>query len=96
VARVELASAAVEDLERLIVTHSLPADTKERVQRALRPLERFPLLGAQLAGRWQDFRFVLGPWRWMVIVYEYLEEDEVALVVTIQDGRSSTAPGASG
>jgi hypothetical protein len=32
----------------------------------------------------------------MVIVYEYLEEDDVALVVTIQDGRSSTAPGAPG
>ena len=94
-ARVELASAAVEDLERLIITHSLPANTKERVGRVLRALERFPLLGTQLEGRWQGFRFVLGPWRWMVIVYAYLEEDDLALVVTIQDGRSSTAPGAT-
>lgn len=38
-ARVELAQAAVEDLERLIHTHSLPPDTKERVKRSLRPLE---------------------------------------------------------
>jgi hypothetical protein len=95
VARVELAAAAVEDLERLIITHSLPANTKERVERVMRPLERFPLLGAQLEGRWQSFRFVLGPWRWMVIVYEYLEEDDLVLVVTIQDGRSSSGPGAS-
>lgn len=91
-ALVELAAAAAEDLDRLIVTHSLPANTKERVKRTLKPLERFPLLGAELHGRWQDFRFVLGPWRWMVIVYVYLEDEDRIVVVTIQDGRSSTAP----
>jgi plasmid stabilization system protein ParE len=95
VARVELAAAAVEDLDRLILTHSLPANTKARVQRTLRPLGRFPLLGAELGGRWEDFRFVLGPWRWMVIVYVYLEDDDRVVVVTIQDGRSSPAPTAS-
>jgi len=87
VARVKLAAAAAEDLDRLIVTHTLPADTKERVQRTLRPLERFPLLGPQL-------RFVLGPWRWMVIVYAYLEDEDLVVIVTIQDGRSSSAAGA--
>ncbi len=91
-ARVELAAAAAEDLERLILTHSLPADTRERVKRTLRPLERFPLLGAELGGRWLDFRFVLGPWRWMVIVYAYVEDEDRVVVVTIQDGRSSSAP----
>ena len=94
-ARVELAAAAAEDLDRLILTHSLPANTKARVQRTLRPLERFPLLGAELGGRWEDFRFVLGPWRWMVVVYAYLEDEDRVVVVTIQDGRSSTAPTAS-
>lgn len=94
-ARVELAAAAAEDLDRLIVTHSLPANTKARVQRTLRPLERFPLLGAELGGRWENFRFVLGPWRWMVVVYAYLEDEDRVVVVTIQDGRSSTAPTAS-
>lgn len=93
-ARFELAAAAAEDLDRLIVTHSLPADTKQRVQRSLRPLERFPLLGAQLEGRWSEFRFVLGPWRWMVVVYAYLEDEDRIVVVTIQDGRSSAAAGA--
>jgi plasmid stabilization system protein ParE len=92
VARVELAAAAAEDLDRLILTHSLPANTKPRLQRSLRPLERFPLLGAELGGRWTNFRFVLGPWRWMVVVYAYLEDQDRVVVVTIQDGRSSAGP----
>jgi hypothetical protein len=94
-ARVELAAAAVEDLERLIFTHSLPTDTKARVQHTLLPLESFPLLGAALGGRWEGLRFVLGPWRWMVIVHTYLEDEDRVVVVTVQDGRSSTAPTAS-
>ena len=94
-ARVELAAAAAEDLDRLILTHSLPANTKARVQRTLRPLARFPLLGAELGGRWENLRFVLGPWRWLVIVYAYLEDEDRVVVVTIQDGRSSTSPTAS-
>jgi hypothetical protein len=36
-------------------------------------------------------RFILGPWRWMLIVHTYQEADDIVLVVTIQDGRSSTA-----
>jgi hypothetical protein len=92
VARVELAAAAAEDLDRLILTHSLPANTKARVQRTLRPVEHFPLLGAELGGRWENFRFVLGPWRWMVVVYAYLEDEDRVVVVTIQDGRSSAGP----
>jgi plasmid stabilization system protein ParE len=91
-ARVELAQTAVDDLERLISTHSLPPDTKERVKRSLRPLEDFPNIGAPLGGRWQGFRFLLGPWRWMLIVYEYFEDEKRVVVVTIQDGRSSRAP----
>jgi hypothetical protein len=88
-ARVELTDVAVEDLARLIRTHTLPADTKERVKRSLRSLESFPLIGAPLNGRWDGFRFVLGPWRWMVIVYEYSEDENRVVVATIQDGRSS-------
>lgn len=90
-ARVELTAAAVEDLEWLISSHSLPTDTKERVTRSLQPLSSFPLLGAALEGRWSEFRFVLGPWRWMIIVYAYLESEERVVVVTIQDGRSAHA-----
>jgi hypothetical protein len=88
---VEVAAAAVEDLDRLITTHSLPADTRQRVARSLRGLERFPLLGVELGGRWEGFRFVLGPWRWLLLVYVYLETEDRVVVVTIQDARSSTA-----
>ena len=94
-ARVELAQTAVDDLERLISTHSLPPDTKERVKRSLRSLEDFPLVGAPLGGRWQGFRFLLGPWRWMLIIYQYFENEEKVVIVTIQDGRSSRAATAS-
>lgn len=88
-ARVELAAAALEDLDRLIRSHSLPDDTRARLKRSIAPLERFPLLGAALRGRWSGFRFVLGPWRWMVLVYVYLEDEDRVVVVTIQDGRAS-------
>lgn len=93
-ARVLVTPAAVEDLERLIVTHSLPADTKERVRRSLRPLTQFPLLGAPLEGRWSEFRFLLGPWRWMLIVYAYDDAADRVSVVTFVDGRSARSPAA--
>lgn len=89
-ARVEFAAAAVEDLERLIRSHSLPPDTRDRLKRSIDTLKRFPLLGAELRDRWSGFRFLLGPWRWMIVVYVYFEDDDRVVVVTIQDGRSST------
>lgn len=82
---------AIEDLERLILTHSLPSDTRARVQRSMRPLERFPQMGAELSGRWSPLRFVLGPWRWLLIVYGYDEERDLVVVVTMQDARSFSA-----
>lgn len=90
-ARVEIARAAVEDLNRLIAVLSLPADTRDRVRRSLEVLAQFPLLGPELVGRWEGCRFLLGPWRWMLFVYEYLEEEDRVIVLTIQDARSSSA-----
>jgi len=90
-AEVRLSAVAVEDLERMILTHSLPADTKARLARSLDSLSRFPLLGRELEGRWSPFRFTLGPWRWMLIVYVYDELEDLVLVLTIQDARSSSA-----
>ncbi len=90
-ASVELAAAAVEDLDTLILTHSLPADTRARTARSLRALERFPRLGPELTGRWDGLRFILGPWRWMLLVYTFVEAEDRVVVVTIQDARSSTA-----
>jgi hypothetical protein len=93
---VELAASAVEDLDRMILTHTLPADTRARVARSLRPLSRLPLLGPELSGRWAGFRFVLGPWRWMLLVYVLLETEDRIVVVTIQDAGSSAAVTAKG
>jgi hypothetical protein len=95
VARVELALAAVEDLDTLIRTHSLPPDTRARVARSLRGLQAYPHMGPALSGRWEGFRFLLGPWRWMVLVYVFAEAEDRVVVVTIQDARSSTAVTAS-
>jgi hypothetical protein len=89
-ASVELAAAAVEDLDDLIRTHSLPRDTHARVARSLRALTTFPLIGPALAGRWDGFRFLLGPWRWLLLIYVYMEEEDRVVVVTIQDARSSS------
>jgi hypothetical protein len=91
VAQVELSRTAADDLARLIRTHSLPADTGSRVAASLRSLERFPSMGAELIGRWSRFRFILGPWRWMILVYVFLEKEDRVVVVTVQDGRASRA-----
>ncbi len=89
-ARVEVSSAAAEDIARLKVTHRLPPDTNERIKRSLRSLARLPRLGTLLAGGgWDGFRFVLGPWRWMVIVYDFHEEEDLVVIATVQDARSS-------
>jgi plasmid stabilization system protein ParE len=92
VARVLVAPGAREDLERLIRTHSLPPDTKGRVKRSLERLGRFPLMGRSIEqGRWSGYRFILGPWRWLIVLYKYEEESETVMVASFEDGRSSTA-----
>lgn len=90
-ATVELTRIAVQDLNRLIVTHSLPADTRQRVRAALLPLIDFPRLGPELSNRWEGMRFLLGPWRWMIMVHSYDEASDRVVVVTIQDARSTCA-----
>ncbi len=90
-ARVDLSAVAVEDLDRLIVTLSLPDTTRERVKQSLRVLEKFPRIGRKLEGRWSDFRFLLGLWRWLLIVYVHDTKDDRVLIVTIHDARSSNA-----
>jgi hypothetical protein len=50
-----------------------------------------PLLGPALEGPWEGFRFLLGPWRWLVIVYVFIAPEDRVVAVTIQDARSSTA-----
>jgi hypothetical protein len=90
-ATVVVAESAQTDLNVLTLTHGLPASTRDRVKAALRPLATFPLLGPALTGRWQGLRFILGPWPWMLLVYEYDETADRVAVVTIQDARSARA-----
>ena len=90
-AEVRLSVDAVEILDRMILTHSLPVDTRDRVRRSLSVLEQFPRIGRQLEGRWRPLRLILGPWRWMLILCSFEEHDDLVLVVTFQDTRSSAA-----
>jgi plasmid stabilization system protein ParE len=92
-ARVELSRVALEDIARLEATHSLPRDTRGRIARSIGPLADFPRLGRLVeTGRWKGFRFLLGPWRWMIVLYDYYEDEDRVVIATVQDGRASTAP----
>jgi hypothetical protein len=92
VAQVRVAAGAVEDLRELILTHELPEDTLQRVARRLRALARFPQLGPVLSGHWTGTRYVLGPWSWLLIVYEYDEPADTVVVLTMQDARRAASP----
>jgi plasmid stabilization system protein ParE len=89
VTRVVVTETAARSLADLIDSHSLPADTAERIREALLPLQRFPRLGPTLDAAAPEVRFLLGPWRWLVIVYAYREIDDVVVVLTFEDGRSA-------
>lgn len=90
--RIVVSPAAADALAQLIITHSLPADTVLRFRRSIAPLAEFPLLGRTLEGPGYDgTRFVLGPWRWMVIVYEHDAETDEVRVLAVEDARSSAA-----
>ena len=95
-ARIELSDEAVEDLERLMATHLLPADTKQRLTSSLRPLARFPRLGVEIGERRPSYRFLIGPWPWLVVIYGYIEQEDRVVVLSIEDGRSSRSTIARG
>ena len=83
--RVRIARRAVEDIAYMKRKLELPDDTMERLQATLEPLGRFPELGPALVGRWKGYRVLIGPWRWMLVVYR-IDGDGVT-VLTIQDAR---------
>lgn len=91
-ARVVVAPTARAQLESLVRTHSLPSGSKERFIRSVRALRDFPELGPELQGRWRGYRFVLGPWRWMLVVYRYDIANDRVVIVTVQDARNSHSP----
>lgn len=81
----------LEDLDDLVRSHGLPSDTRRRVGRSLRPLAEFPRMGRALGGRWDGARFILGPWPWLVIVYDHHEDRDEVVVLTMHDARSATS-----
>jgi plasmid stabilization system protein ParE len=88
--RVIVSPAAAASLDRLIATHSLPPDTRERFRRSIAPLVEFPQLGRALEGPGYDgLRFVLGPWRWMAVVYEHGADDDEVHILAVEDARSA-------
>jgi hypothetical protein len=93
VARVVWAESARASLDQLILSHSLPSDTRVRVKASLRPLERFPRLGPEIMqlADGTEVRFLIGPWPWLVLVYLYDEDDDRVIVVSPEDGRSATS-----
>lgn len=92
-----LTAAAVDDLAGLIRSRNLPASTGARLRRSLEPLGEFPELGATIGGQLGEGpfgtrRFVLGPWRWMIVVYVYDRASDRVVVLAIIDGRTSGSP----
>jgi plasmid stabilization system protein ParE len=91
-ASVVVSVTAERNLRSLIETHSLPTSTDKRLRASLEPLREFPLLGSPLGGRWAGFRFILGPWRWIIVDYWYNKDLDRVEVLTIRDARSARSP----
>ena len=89
--RLELSELAAAQLHAMIAELSLPSDTRDRARKSLRPLMNYPLSGPALSGSWQGFRFILGPWSWMILVYVVLKDPDRVVVVSIEDARSSSS-----
>jgi plasmid stabilization system protein ParE len=92
--RVRVTRRAIQDLDELQRRLTLPGDLFARVRTAIEPLERFPELGVALTGRLSSYRLLLGPWRWMLVVYR-VETDGVT-IMTIQDARRAVSPRSEG
>ncbi|MDP2957632.1 MAG: hypothetical protein Q8N53_14495 [Longimicrobiales bacterium] len=88
-AKVVIAPAAAGDLDLLIRELKLPRNTRSRVRTRLGQLTEFPESGEELTGRWHGFRYILGPWRWMLILFVYDKDADQVNVVTVQDSRTA-------
>ena len=93
--RLEWSEQAAAGLDQLILSHSLPKDTRGRVEHSARVLRLFPRFGPELGilPDGAELRFLIGPWPWLVILYLYIESESRAVVVSIEDGRAASATG---
>jgi hypothetical protein len=55
---------ALSALQQLVSSHSLPIDTRDRIEASARPLERFPRFGPEIRTLPDEaeLRFLIGPW----------------------------------
>jgi hypothetical protein len=74
-------------LDRLIADRGLPADARIGRCGSSKLPSRRPRAHRPLA----PVRSILGPWSWMLLVYAIDEGDDAVYVVTVGDGRSSSA-----
>lgn len=87
-----LGREALVGLRRLAATGDLPADTLERVARACLLLADFPQMGRSLGRRDGDVRVLVGPWDWLLVIYEWFSDAELVVIVGIHDARAADAP----
>lgn len=91
-ATVIVTPTAIRNLVHITESHDLPEATLERFRASLAPLREFPRMGVVVPERTGNLRYILGPWRWMIILYRYLEDADQVWVVSMQDGRSARSP----
>ncbi len=91
--QLEWSEQALRGLEQLVFSHSLPTDTRQRIENSAIPLVRFPRIGPALRelSDGSELRFLIGPWPWLIIVYLYREPEMRIVLVSIEDGRSAMA-----
>ncbi len=88
--KLEWSQQALSNLDRLVLTHSLSPDTRERIEASAQPLQRFPRIGPEIRTLADgSLRFLIGPWPWLLIIYLYLEADERVVIVSVEDGRAA-------
>ncbi|MBC7644355.1 MAG: type II toxin-antitoxin system RelE/ParE family toxin [Thermoleophilia bacterium] len=91
--RVLVTETARGHLTTLISVLTLPSDTADRVRQALAQLSAFPEIGVPLPEPFErhGLRFILGPWRWMLLVYRIDLSSGNVVIIAIEDARMSSS-----
>lgn len=91
--KVRVAASAAGNLRRMVEALHLPADAIARVQASLAPLAEHPGIGVPLPDTYMGggLCFLLGPWRWMLVVYRVEDGSGDVVVVAIEDARMASS-----
>jgi plasmid stabilization system protein ParE len=55
-------------------------------------LADFPELGPAIGGGFGSRRFLVGPWRWLIVIYEVDATADTVVILRVVDGRTSNSP----